>query len=108
MQIPVSIIVGIIIGVAVGLVLVKVFKLFHMRDSVKVLIILSISFLLLELETRLEDIVPMSGLLAIMSMGIAIKQFYSKLAVRISVKYNKLWVAAEVLLFLQHHLGLFV
>ena len=99
LQIPVSIIVGILVGVLVGLILVKGFKAFHMRDSVKVLIILSISFLLLELETRLEDIVPMSGLLAIMSMGIAIKQFYSKLAVRISVKYNKLWVAAEVLLF---------
>ena len=99
LQIPVSIIVGILVGVLVGLILVKGFKVFHMRDSVKVLIILSISFLLLELETRLEDIVPMSGLLAIMSMGIAIKQFYSKLAVRISVKYNKLWVAAEVLLF---------
>ena len=99
LQIPVSIIIGILVGIAVGLALVKGFKVFHMRDSVKVLIILSVSFLLLELETRLEDIVPMSGLLAIMSMGIAIKQFYSKLAVRISVKYNKLWVAAEVLLF---------
>lgn len=99
LQIPVSIIVGILVGVAVGLALVKGFKVFHMRDSVKVLIILSVSFLLLELEIRLEDIIPMSGLLAIMSMGIAIKKFYSKLAVRISVKYNKLWVAAEVLLF---------
>ena len=99
LQIPISIIVGIIVGVAVGIVLIKFFKAFHMRDSVKILIILSVSFLLLEMETRLEGILPMSGLLAIMSMGIAIKQFYSKLAVRISVKYNKLWVAAEVLLF---------
>ena len=99
LQIPISIIVGIIVGVAAGIVLIKFFKAFHMRDSVKILIILSVSFLLLEMETRLEGILPMSGLLAIMSMGIAIKQFYSKLAVRISVKYNKLWVAAEVLLF---------
>ena len=99
LQIPVSIIVGFVVGAAVGIVLIKFFKAFHMRDSVKILIILSVSFLLLEMETRLEGILPMSGLLAIMSMGIAIKQFYSKLAVRISVKYNKLWVAAEVLLF---------
>lgn len=99
LQIPISIVVGIVVGMAVGIVLVKFFKAFHMRDSVKILIILSVSFLLLEMETRLEDVLPMSGLLAIMSMGIAIKQFYSKLAVRISVKYNKLWVGAEVLLF---------
>lgn len=99
LQIPISIIVGITVGLAVGIVLVKFFKAFHMRDSVKILIILSVSFWLLEMETRLEDIVPMSGLLGIMSMGIAIKQFYSNLAVRLSVKYNKLWVGAEVLLF---------
>ena len=98
-QIPISIVVGILVGVAAGIILVKYFKAFHMRDSVKILIILSVSFLLLECETRLEDIVPMSGLLAIMSMGIVIKQLYGTLAVRISVKYNKLWVAAEVLLF---------
>lgn len=98
-QIPISIIVGILVGVASGIVLTKFFKAFHMRDSVKILIVLSISFLLLECETRLEDILPMSGLLAIMSMGIAVKQFYGTLAERISIKYNKLWVAAEVLLF---------
>ena len=73
-----------------------------MRDSgelLKILMIISLSFLLLECETRLEDILPFSGLLAIMSMGIMIKQKYETLAVRLSSKYNKLWVAAEVLLF---------
>lgn len=99
LQIPISILIGILVGVAVGIVLVKFFKTFHMRDSIKILIILGVSFLLLECETRLEDIVPMSGLLAIMSVGIVMKQFYGNLAERISVKYNKLWVAAEVLLF---------
>lgn len=98
-QIPISIILGILVGIATGIVLVKYFKAFHMRDSVKILIILSVSFLLLELETRLEGIVPMSGLLAIMSMGITMKQIYGDLAIRISNKYNKLWVAAEVILF---------
>ena len=70
-----------------------------MRDSVKILIILSISFLLIELQNRLEGIIPVSGLLAIMSMGIVIKQKYEALAVRLSSKYNKLWVAAEIFLF---------
>ena len=70
-----------------------------MRDSVKILIILSFSFLMLELQNRLEGIIPVSGLLAIMSLGIVIKQQYNVLAVRLSGKYNKLWVAAEVFLF---------
>ena len=68
-----------------------------MRDSVKVLVILSISFLLLEAE-ELSPI-PMSGLLAIMTLGIVVKQRYDVLAVRLSKKYNSLWVGAEVLLF---------
>lgn len=98
-EIPISIVLGILVGSAAGIILVKFFKKLHMRDSVKILIILSISFLLLEAETRLEGIIPLTGLLAIMSMGIIIRQTYSELAVRISQKYNKLWVAAEVLLF---------
>ena len=98
-QIPVSIVLGIVFGIMVGIVLVMFFKRNHMRDSVKLLIILSISFLLLELQNRLEGIVPVSGLLAIMSMGIVIRQKYDVLASRLSVKYNKLWVGAEVFLF---------
>lgn len=99
LQIPVSILMGIGMGTVVGSILVIFFKKFHMRDSVKILIILSFSFLLLELQNRLEGIIPISGLLAIMSLGIVIKQKYSALAERLSSKYNKLWVAAEVFLF---------
>ena len=99
LQIPVSILLGILIGASVGQLLVWFFKRFHMRDSVKILMILSISFLLLELQNRLEEIVPISGLLAIMSVGMVIKQSYGALAVRLSGKYNKLWVAAEIFLF---------
>lgn len=99
LQIPVSIVLGILAGILAGVVLVAFFQKFHMRDSVKILIIISISFLLLELQNRLEGIVPISGLLAIMSLGIVIKQKYEVLAVRLSAKYNKLWVAAEIFLF---------
>lgn len=98
-QIPFSILTGILAGFFTGFLLILFFRKFHMRDSVKILIIISLSFLLLECETRLEGILPFSGLLAIMSMGIMIKQKYETLAVRLSSKYNKLWVAAEVLLF---------
>lgn len=98
-QIPISIVLGILFGGLVGMALIAFFKKFHMRDSVKVLIILSISFLLLELESRLEGVISFSGLLAIMSMGMMIKQKYDVLAGRLSVKYNKLWLGAEVFLF---------
>ena len=99
LQIPISILLGIILGSLVGIVLVWFFKKFHLRDTVKVVIIISISFLLLEVQNRLEGIVPVSGLLAIMSMGIIINQKYDALAKRLSVKYNKMWLAAEVFLF---------
>ena len=99
LQIPISIITGIITGALTGTALVIFFKKIHMRDSVKLLIILSFSFLLLELQNRLEGIIPISGLLSIMSLGIMIKQNYSVLAERLSVKYNKLWIAAEIFLF---------
>ena len=98
-QIPVSIILGVMLGCVVGIILVWFFKKWHMRDSVKVLIIISISFLLLEVQNRLEGVVPVSGLLAIMSMGIIINQKYDVLAKRLSIKYNKMWLGAEVFLF---------
>lgn len=97
--IPGSIISGIVVGILAGLLLVLFFKKIHMRDSVKLLVILSLSFLFIELQNRLESIVPFSGLLAIMTLGIVIRQKYDILATRLSGKYNKLWVAAEVFLF---------
>lgn len=98
-QIPTSICLGVLLGVLIGTLLVLLFKKCHIRDSVKVLITLSISFLMLEVQEKLEGIVAVSGLLAIMSMGIVIKQKYDGLARRLSVKYNKLWLGAEVFLF---------
>ena len=99
LQIPISIILGILAGMGTGTLLVKFFRSFHMRDSIKLLIILSFSFLLIELQNRLEGIIPISGLLAIMSLGIIINQKYNVLSHRLSQKYNKLWVAAEIFLF---------
>ena len=99
LQIPISIVFGIALGMGVGFLLVVLFKKVHMRDTVKLLICLSTSFLILEVQNRLEDYVQISGLLAIMSMGIIIKQRYGELAKRMSTKYNKLWVGAEVILF---------
>ena len=70
-----------------------------MRDTVKVIILLSISFILVTLETWLKEIIPISGLIAVMSMGIMINKKYDILAKRITGKFSKLWVASEIMLF---------
>lgn len=98
-SIPISIVVGIVVGGVSGIMFCLLSKNIHMRDSVKGIILLSTSFLLLECESQLEGIIPMSGLLAIMSMGIMIYYKNRGLAKRLSMKYNKLWVAAELILF---------
>ena len=98
-RIPVSILLGLAGGVLCGMLLVVFFRKVHMRDSVKVIIILSLSFLLVTLEHALTGIVGFSGLLAVMSMGIALQKGRKEAAVRLSAKYSKLWVAAELLLF---------
>lgn len=98
-QIPVSIVTGLALGIGVGWLLSHYFRRFHMRDSIKVLIMMSLAFLFLGLEGWLKGIVPISGLLAVMAMGATLLKTYPLLAKRISPKYSKLWVAAEILLF---------
>lgn len=98
-EIPISIIIGIILGILTGIVLVYLFKKIHIRDSIKILIILSVSFLFITVEDLLKGFIPISGLLAVMSLGATILKIYSKLARRISNKYSKLWVGSEVFLF---------
>ncbi|MGP6140596.1 cation:proton antiporter [Jeotgalibaca sp. A127] len=99
LTIPVSIVLGIIVGVVTGYVLTKVFTHFHMRDTTKVGIILSVAFLMVSMEKALAGIVGFSGLLGVMAMGVLIQQQKSEVAVRLSNKFSKLWVGAEVLLF---------
>lgn len=98
-QVPVSILTGMIAGVVTGLLLAVLFAKLHMRDSGKVVVLLSISFLMVALENSIKGVIPFSGLLAVMSMGIALQKKRPVVAERLSVKYSKLWVAAEILLF---------
>ena len=98
-QIPISISLGILIGILVGFILAVTFRKVHLRDSVKVILLLSIAFLLVALEERLEDVFPYSGLLSVMTSGIVLLRTSHDVAVRISTKFSKLWVAAEILLF---------
>jgi NhaP-type Na+/H+ or K+/H+ antiporter len=98
-RIPVSIILGILIGMAAGTILAIYFKKIHIRDTVKVIILLCISFLLVTAEDRFSDIIPFASLIAVMCIGIALQRNRKEAAVRLSVKFNKLWVCAEVILF---------
>ena len=98
-NIPVSIGLGIIIGVALGFILSKLFEKVHIRDTSKVLIILSVSFILVTIEDKLNTGITFSALIAIMLLGVAIQKFRTPVEIRLSEKYYKLWVGAEIFLF---------
>lgn len=97
--IPVSIILGTVVGFIIGCVLVWAFKKFHFRDSEKILILLCISIFFVTIEDITKDIIPIASLLGVMVIGFIMLQKYNNLANRISLKLNKLWVAAEIILF---------
>lgn len=97
--IPVSIAAGALLGGLLGRILAVFFKRVHLRDTSKVLLLLSIAFLLVTAEDRQVMPIPFSALIAVMGMGIALKRSRPAVAERLSVKFNKLWVAAEILLF---------
>ena len=98
-NIPISIFLGIAIGLLIGVLLAYFFKKMHIRDTLKVLIILCISFLLVVMEDKLSTPITFSALIAIMFIGIRLLKKRETVAKRLSVKYGKLWVAAEVFLF---------
>lgn len=98
-NIPISIFLGILIGLLLGYVLAFFFKNIHIRDTSKVLIILSISLLLVVLEDSLTTSITFSSLISIMFIGVGLKKNREIVAKRLSIKYGKLWVGAEVFLF---------
>lgn len=104
-NIPISIILGIILGAITGYIIStffeKAYTLNHyVRNSTKVIIILGVSFILMAIETWLKDTVSVSGLLAVVSMACVIKiKSPDAVSDRLSEKFGKLWIGAEVLLF---------
>lgn len=98
-NIPVSIILGIAIGFLIGILLAFFFRKVHIRDTSKVLIVFSISLLLVVLEDKLTTPITFSALIAVMFIGIGLQRKREIVAKRLSVKYGKLWVAAEIFLF---------
>ena len=97
--IPLSAVLGVAIGVLMGFLLTVLFKKIHMRDSVKIILLLSTAFLFITLDEFLNNFLPFSGLLPVMSAGVIILNNIPVTAERISTKFSKLWVGAEILLF---------
>lgn len=98
-KIPISIATGILVGYLMGYLLSKYFEKVHIRDTVKVILLLCISFILVTIEDRYSSIIPFSALISVMCIGIALQREREIVADRLSLKFNKLWVAAEVILF---------
>lgn len=98
-NIPISILLGIIIGCVIGFIMAKFFEKINVRDTAKVIILLCLGFVLVSLEDNFSSVIPFSALISIMGMGIALQKKRETMAIRLSIKFNKLWVAAEIILF---------
>lgn len=99
-SIPLSIVTGLGVGIVFGIVMAQLFKLIHLRDTVKILLLFGISFLFVGCETFISKYVPFSGLLAVMALGGTILNRRATVAKRLSAKIAKIWVGAELLLFI--------
>lgn len=98
-SIPASILLGAAAGLFFGFACGQVFKRFHIRDTVKIIVLLSISLLFVAFEDTFQNKVPFSALIGVMCIGIAVQKVKPELSPRLSQRYNKLWVAAEIILF---------
>lgn len=97
-RVPVSILLGFLVGMIAGRILAKLFQMVTIRDTAKVLILLSLSFLFVTMEEA-WPMLPYSGLLSVMTMGISFLGKEPERARRVHEKFSKIWVAAEILLF---------
>ncbi|MGE4284433.1 MAG: cation:proton antiporter [Clostridia bacterium] len=99
LNIPISIILGIVSGLLLGLLMVHLFKIYHIRDTKKVLLILGSAILLTTLENALKAKIEIASLLGVMTIGFVILETKPDTAKRLAAKFNKIWIFAELLLF---------
>ncbi|MFP4662074.1 MAG: cation:proton antiporter [Halanaerobiales bacterium] len=99
LNVPISIITGVLLGIFTALILNYIFRKFHMRDTQKTLLMLSTAIMLTGFEDLLRDIFPVAALLGVMSLGFVLQEKYSVLGTRLAAKFNKIWVFAEIMLF---------
>ena len=98
-NVPLSVITGIFVGLAAGCLLAKFFEKVHIRDTSKVMILLSVSFILVTAEDYAADMIPFASLIGVMAAGISVQKKREVVAKRLSSKFNKLWVVSEIMLF---------
>ena len=98
-RVPISVVSGLILGTLTGYVIVWMFKKITMRGTIRMLLVLAVSFLFVELESAVRAYVPISGLLAVMALGGTILKKDGTLAKQMSAKLSKTWVVAELFLF---------
>lgn len=98
-NVPLSVITGIFVGLAAGCLLAKFFEKVHIRDTSKVMILLSVSFILVTAEDYVADMIPFASLIGVMASGISLQKKREVVAKRLSSKFNKLWVVSEIMLF---------
>ena len=99
LEIPLSIILGILLGIGIGLILIILFKKYHIRDTKKTLILIGIAIIFTNVEDALTNIIPIASLVGVMTIGFILLEKYPKVANRLASKLNKVWVFAELLLF---------
>ncbi|OHE40363.1 MAG: potassium transporter [Tenericutes bacterium GWF2_57_13] len=99
LELPIALVLGVAVGALVGIGAARFFRRFHMRDTTKVLVLLSLALLFVVAETAVSSFLPFSGFLAVLAMGIALLMKYPVLTDRLVHKYEKIWVFAETLLF---------
>lgn len=98
-QTPVSIILGVAVGILIGYLLAKLLKKIHIRDTIKVIILVCVSAFFIFLENILSGYVPYASLLSVMALGFTYYKFNPISASKVQDKFSKVWIVAEVFLF---------
>lgn len=98
-SVPISIVLGVLLGVGIGFLLMVLFKKYHLRDSQKITLLIAVSILMVGFSNLVNDQIHIAALLGVMTIGIIITEMNNTLGSRLSIKFEKVWVLAEVFLF---------
>ncbi len=98
-SLPISILLGILLGAFIGFLFVWLFRQFHIRDTKKILLILSISILFVSFTEMIEELIYIASLLGVMTIGLVFVEKRNAVAKRLAIKFDKIWIFAELFLF---------
>ncbi len=98
-QIPLAIVIGVAVGLAFGVLLGKFFDKIHIRDTIKIVIILCTAFLFAAFEDSFAALVPFSSLIGVMCIGISMQKVRPQVSARLTKRFSKMWEVAQILLF---------